>query len=314
MVCEGLYEKVCVHKVKSANGETEIDCNVYIPKNYYIAEDKKGFVIGHGLGENQDCRQETIEELLTDGYLVVTYDCAGHGKSIGCFDEPMCLKSWDVMVKDYLSVCQMVSESYPDLKMYTLGFSMTSFAVRTAMTPKYVKDFRATAGVVLVGTGWLDPKTAKVMSRIVKLIGMLNGGLNKVSKLVNKIAFGAYISKVPKAERNNQACWLYKKPENQLNYLNDEKNYLFVTPGLFSALLEGMAIANTPEEVMSSLTDIPVCFVYGDEDPVAANIEKAVELYRRAGFKVSVVKLPGRHDVLTENPGCMTTQVIPKLL
>ena len=250
----------------------------------------------HGIGQHKLSHKKLINKLVAAGYVVIVYDCIGHGQSVK--DKAMYIAKLDDVVRDFLLVSSYGLETYPGIPRFALGFSFGSFVLRVAMTANYSDRYTAKAGAILVGTGWLEPLVAQVMMWIVHAIGVMNGGCDKVSEKVNEIAFNTYNQQV---NGNDPADWLYIDPTAKKDYMEDPAVHHFITPAMFRELLRAMKITNSSREVAES-QKIPVLILSGEEDPVGGFVKGVKKVYRlllKGGFKDVTMKIyPGRHDVL----------------
>ena len=252
----------------------------------------------HGIGEHMRRRKKLIMKLVAAGYIVIVYDCLGHGQSVK--DKEMYISKLDDVVNDFLMVANYGFKKYRGIPCFALGFSLGSFVLRVAMTAKYYDKYSAKAGAILVGTGWLEPLVAQLMMGVVHAIGVMNGGCDKVSGIVNNMAFNTYNQQV---NGNDPADWLYQDQKAKAEYMTDPSVRHFVTPGLFRELLRAMKIANCSKEVRDS-QKIPILILSGEEDPVGGfgkGIQKVHRLFVNGGFDdVTIEICRGRHDVLSD--------------
>lgn len=257
--------------------------------------------IVHGMSEYVERYEEFASFLTERNILVVGEDHLGHGKSMGgnppgyfCKKQPH-----KVLVENVHTLKDRIKEEYPDVPYVVFGHSMGSFITRNFIH-SYGKEID---GAVICGTGMLPKAVIQAMSVMVKVLCAVQGE-KTISKFVNDTAFGSYQNRInnPKTEYD----WLSVNEENVQKYIADPLcGFDFTLNGFkgLAGLLKGLYDA---EKIAAMPKDLPMYFIYGDEDPVGdygAGVEKAYNTYMDAGMtNVSNRVYPGkRHEILNED-------------
>ena len=257
--------------------------------------------IVHGMCEYVERYEEFAEFLTSHNVMVVGEDHLGHGKSMGS-NPPgyFCEKDPDKVVVENVHILKdMIREEYPGIPYVVFGHSMGSFITRN-FVHKYGAEID---GAVISATG-LQPKPLLAAMKVT--VGLLTAfqGSRHVSKFMDKMAFGTYLKRIdnPKTPFD----WLSVNEENVQKYMADDLcGFIFTLngfktlQGLCSGLFDMEKIASIPK-------DLPLLFIYGDEDPVGdygAAVERSCEMYAGAGMnRVSKILYPGkRHELLNED-------------
>eukprot|EP01130_Rhizamoeba_saxonica_P016316 TRINITY_DN7524_c0_g1_i1.p1 TRINITY_DN7524_c0_g1~~TRINITY_DN7524_c0_g1_i1.p1 ORF type:complete len:339 (-),score=70.63 TRINITY_DN7524_c0_g1_i1:75-1091(-) len=102
--------------------------NIFYKWHDQLSSDPKGIVwIFNGYGYNTNTYKDFAASLNKHGYIVLTYDHRGFGKSEGIRRR---VDSYDEYLNDASYVYKFIKDTYPDLPLFTLGFS---FGATTAM-------------------------------------------------------------------------------------------------------------------------------------------------------------------------------------
>jgi len=257
--------------------------------------------IVHGMCEYVERYEEFAEFLVSHNIIVVGEDHLGHGKSMG--NNPpgyFCEKDPDKVVVENVHILKdMIREEYPGVPYVVFGHSMGSFITRN-FVHKYGAEID---GAVISATG-LQPKGILAMMKVAVAVLTAFQGSRHVSKFMDKMAFGTYLKRIenPKTPYD----WLSVNEENVQKYMADDQcGFIFTLNGFKT--LQGLCRGLFDTEKIASIPkDLPMLFIYGDEDPVGAygeGVEKSCQMYVDAGMeKVSKILYPGkRHELLNED-------------
>lgn len=282
----------------SRTGKDRIHAVRYTPEDGVV----KGVVqIIHGMAEYVE-RYEEFARFLTDrGFAVTGEDHLGHGKSVAeggrygyfCEQDPA-----TVVVRDAHRLKKMTQAVYPGVPYVILGHSMGSFILRN-----YICRYGAGInGAVIMGTGEL-PGLMLRMSKVVAGIQRLFCGPKHVSKLMNKMAFGAYNNRIENSK--TLMDWLSKDEEIVQRYIADPLCGFTFTVNGFATLAELIVRAQKKENLERIPKELPLFMVSGAQDPVGnygEGVKKAYEALVAAGVQDISLKLydNDRHEVLNE--------------
>lgn len=276
--------------------------DIYYVEHYPEKEPKACLIIAHGIGEYTGRYDEFANFLTEKNIAVFALDFIGHGKSVSTKKNPMYFgeEGWDFLVEDLVTLNKIVKSKYPNIPCFMLGFSMGSFALRTALAEN-AKELKVD-GAILAGTGSIAGPVATLVRMMVAAEAKKCGGADRVSEKVNELAFGNY-------NKHFEPCktpfdWLCKNEVLLQEYIDDPRASKYVTPGMFSDLLGGMA-RTSKKSAIKNTKKIPLLLLFGEEDPVG-NFGKAViklaNDFKANGLKVVCKSYPdSRHDIFHDN-------------
>lgn len=285
------------HFFTSADKLTQVKVVGNIPLNAWAS-----LIIAHGIGEHTGRYEEMMKELAENGIAVYAMDFIGHGCSVSDKKAPMYFgeNGWDYLVSDLISCNKFVTRRHPNIPCYMLGFSMGSFVLRTALAERSAGI--KVDGAIFAGTGYISGITANLVRKLVAVEAKKNGGFDKVSQKVNDLAFGNY-NKYFKPTKT-AFDWLCKSEKGMQEYVEDARAAKYITPGMFSDLLGGMARSNK-KTAFENTKKIPILFLAGKEDPVGdftKGVKKVCEEFKANNFEVSARYYPNsRHDIFHDN-------------
>jgi alpha-beta hydrolase superfamily lysophospholipase len=227
--------RIVEKEVLSTDGVHTLYGKVYLPKGNVRAL----FQIAHGMTEHIERYHEFMAFLAENGFAAFAHDHMGHGKTgtaageLGFIAEE---GGHEILIEDVRAFAEEVKADFPGKKHILMGHSMGSFIARH-YAARYGEEL---AGLVLMGTGGPNPasKAGLTVTRILKK----NHGAHYVSKLIYKLAFGAYNART----KNETPCdWLSVNKENVQKYLADE---LCGFPFTVSATIGPIIIPKTPKK------------------------------------------------------------------
>ncbi len=257
--------------------------------------------IVHGMAEYAERYEEFAEFLTEKGFVVTGEDHLGHGKSVGqegkygyfCRQDPA-----TVVVRDVHRLKKMTEALYPDVPYVILGHSMGSFITRNYMY-RYGTGIEA---AVLMGTG-MQPRGTLLAAKAVARIQSLFCGGGHVSRLIDKLAFGAYNKKI--SEPRTGFDWLSRDDSRVERYGADPLCGFTFTVNGFATLFELVSRLYSRDNLSRIPKKLPVFMVSGDADPVGdygRGVRKAYDSLKAAGLENVQLKLyeGGRHELLNE--------------
>lgn len=284
----------------SNNGKTKINCVVWKPED--------GRYIGviqliHGMLEYIDRYSEFAEFLTQNGFIVVGHDQLGHGKSVdsekeyGFFDEE---RPSNVLIADIHNLRNKIQEEYKNVPYFMLGHSMGSYMLR-----KYIALYnRNVDGVIIMGTGFVAPKTTLSGIKLTKVIEKFKGSHHR-SKMLEKMSFGKPYQKFDKTGVDLSNSWLTKDEEVVKKYYSDPLCTFKFTANGYLGLFEAVLFSCKLENVDRVPKNIPFFFVSGEDDPVGdfgKGVRKIYDMFNLTNHKDVTMKLykNDRHEILKE--------------
>lgn len=262
----------------------------------------------HGMSEHVERYAGFAEYLCGRGFAVCANDHIGHGKTVASADDlghmPL-EKGEEVLLHDVNALRELVmrrlredSGSSGDLPYIIFGHSMGSFITRVYLT-RYALGVRA---AVICGTGQ-QPRALSAAGKALTRGIARSRGERYVSELVDGMGAGAYGKAIEGARTD--VDWIATDPEVVDEYRRDPLCGQKFTVGAYHTLSTLVADATDPKLVARVPHALPLFFIAGAEDPVGdcgAGVERAAQMYRRAGMERVDVKIyPGaRHEILNE--------------
>lgn len=283
---------------KSSSGLCDISAWGYFPADNIKV---KGIVqIAHGMAEHHKRYEDFISYLNDNGYAVFINDHLGHGKSVsddsqlGFFGTE---NGWKNIVDDTKNLTDIAKSELPDVPVILFGHSMGSFVARLYST-HYGDEIN---GAIYCGTAGANP-AAGVGIGVVKSIIKIKGTHYR-SKLIDKLAFGTYNSKIKPARTSFD--WLTSDNDIVDKYIEDKYcGFLFTACG-YRDLMEMIVEINRPEWFSAVRKDLPIYLIAGNADPVGNYGKGIKEVYRNlanTGHSDVTIKLfdGDRHEILNE--------------
>lgn len=257
--------------------------------------------IVHGMAEYIDRYDDFARFLADRGIMVVGDDHLGHGKSVtpgepyGYFcreDAPT------VLVRDEHRLKKMMQELYVGVPYIILGHSMGSFITRNYLL-KYGKGID---GAIIMGTG-MQPKPVLMCALILSAVQKMIFGADHVSKLINKLSFGAYNKRIKSPKTFFD--WLSRNEDNVRKYMKDPMCGFAFTVNGFQTLFKLIYNLHDREKLDKMPKNLPVFFLSGADDPVGdygRSVELVYQSYKEIGMENVQMKLypKDRHEILNE--------------
>ena len=286
------------YSYKSSSGLCDISAWGYFPAENIS---KRGILqIAHGMAEHHSRYEDFISYLNDNGYIVFINDHLGHGKSVtddsqlGFFGLQY---GWKNLVDDVKILTDIAKNEFPDLPVILFGHSMGSFVAR--LYSSFYGD--NVNGVIYCGTAGVNP-AAGVGLAVVKSIIKLKGAFHR-SKLINKLAFGTYNSRIKPVRTSFD--WLTSDDAIVDKYIDDKYcGFLFTACG-YRDLMDMIVKVNSSEWFSSVRKDLPIYLISGDADPVGNYGKGVKEVYRNLTdtkhADVAIKLFDGdRHEILNE--------------
>lgn len=287
----------------SRDGESKIHAVRYEPEEGRLRDGKPVAVLQiiHGMAEYVERYEETARFFVDRGFVVTGEDHLGHGRSVAeggvygyfCKRDPA-----TVVVRDVHRLKKQTQALYPGVPYFILGHSMGSFILRNYMF-RYGTGIQ---GAIVAGTG-VQPPALLAMGKTLVVIQKFFCGGKHVSKLIDRLAFGAYNSRIDNPKTKND--WLSQNEENVARYNADSLCGFTFTVNGFQTSFELIARAQNQDNLKKIPQELPVLFVAGEEDPVGdygEGVQRVYGFLEEVGMKHLALNLyeGGRHEILNE--------------
>ncbi len=257
--------------------------------------------IVHGMAEYVERYEEFAGFLTGKGFVVTGEDHLGHGKSVGkkgkqgyfCRQDPA-----TALVENVHQLRELTQKRYKNVPYVLMGHSMGSFITRNYM----FRHGKGLAGVVIMGTG-MEPLMTVKAAQAVTAVQKLFFGDRHVSRLIDRLAFGAYNKRIEHPRTVFE--WLSRDIGRVDQYIADPQCGFVFTVNGFETLFELISRLYRRENLAHIPKELPVYMVSGTADPVGgygAGVQRAYRSLKKAGMRHVEMKLyrGGRHELLNE--------------
>ena len=252
--------------------------------------------IFHGMAEHIERYDRVATELTRKGYAVAGHNHKGHGpetpaEQLGYFYAS---DGWRKIVEDGHAVSEALKQRFPGIPLILLGHSMGSFLARDYIM-RYPGEPDA---LILSGTGSYPAglcHAARLMTRFAPA--------DKPAPGIDKLAFSG--NNKPFQPARTPFDWLSRNTAEVDKYIADPLCGFVFTGRAYFDLFTGLLNLTRLEGLEHVPTDMPVCFISGDSDPVGQMSKGVLEVsrqFKNAGLKDVTVKLyhNARHELFNE--------------
>jgi alpha-beta hydrolase superfamily lysophospholipase len=272
-------------------------------------EARASFQISHGLGEHGARYARLAQALTGAGYVVYASDHRGHGPTcppadLGFFAET---KGWRSCLDDLHVVANEIDRRHAGLPQVFFGHSMGSYLGQTMLAER---GGRFSAGV-LSGSNGAPPAMLLAVGKRLAGFERWRLGPRGKSPLVQQLIFGA--QNKPFKPARTDFDWLSRDAGEVDKYVADPLCGFAISAGLAVDLLEGLQTLASPELAARIPKGLPIYVFKGERDPVAANLQNLIDVYRATGLKRVTYKVypDARHETLNEtNRDEVTTDLL----
>ena len=281
----------------SSNGKNKVRALICVPEG-----EVKGVIqIAHGIAEHIDRYRDFMEYLADNGFVVAGDDHLGHGKTMtgeedkGQFSDK---DGWNCVVKDLVSLHDLMVTEYPGINYIVFGHSMGSFLMRT-----YIADYPSKYDMAIIsGTGH-QGKLLVTAGNIIAQNTIKKKGYDSDGTSLNNLSMGGYQKKIKNPRTD--CDWLSRDEAQVDKYVADETCGFTAKAGLYADMLKGVKYVTDMNNIRKIRKDKPVLFISGDMDPVGEygkGVKKAYGCFKKAGIADVTMKLypEGRHEMLNE--------------
>lgn len=284
-------------KLTNSGTEQAIFHTLFEPEEKAV---KATILILHGMQEHSGRYVEFARYFAANGYVVLTYDHAGHGQTAvlksdhGYFHATKAAKR---VVDDAEKMAELLEKKFPDVPHFLLGHSMGSFIARCLLQRAHHRF----DGAIIVGTG--GKELIAPAARFVFSI------LNSLAPQKRSIKLNRFFNNLNNRHFKNDTSetrWLSVNKANQLAFVQDELCGIPFTNNGFHTLLT-LNIQSTKNDWAAKISrDFPFLFVSGAEDPIGnfgKGVTETVKNMEEDGFSNTRLLLypKMRHEILNED-------------
>ena len=254
--------------------------------------------IAHGMCGSKERYLAFMNFMADRGIACVAHDHRGHGSSILSPDDLgyMYEGGHEALVDDMHIVNEWVADEFSGLPVFMLGHSMGSLALRA-----YMRKFPSCAdGVVICGSPSYFP-LSPVFYRVASILCSIGLGHNR-PKAIYRVTTDYYNRRF---DSEGMLAWICSDPQVRMDFISNPLHNFRLTLNGCRALMGLMLEAYSHKNFDSSLKELPVLFLSGEDDPCMggpSGLDKAVCAVRDAGCRnVRIKTYPAmRHEILNE--------------
>ena len=284
----------------SKDGRTNIHAVQWVPDD---GQFDAILQITHGMVEFIERYTPFAEYLIQNRFMVVGHDHLGHGDSVVSKEDWGYFAPGDpssLLVEDMHQLRKIIQEKHPGTPYFMLGHSMGSYLLRRYLSV----HGEGLNGAIIMGTGYVEPSTARMGSRVASALATLKGWRHR-SMMVSSLAFGKSYQQYDMTGKDPSRSWLTKDVKIVKWYYNEPRcTYLFTLNG-YKGLFDTVSYTCQQENVNRIPKDLPVFIVSGGKDPVGdagTGVKKVNAMFQEAGIKDLSMKLypDDYHEILNE--------------
>ena len=291
---------------KTTDG-TELNVDRYIPDTDSAI---KGIIQFHiGMEEYTGRYNELGTFFSENGYVFNTYDFRGHGKTAliaqkkkqGTFGKIADKNGFNITIDDLDEIISDVKNKYPSKKIVLIGYSFGSFICQG-----YIEKYGLHIdGCILCGTKG-PTQFLNFISTIVGKIDCLFGSDKKASFL-ERLPDKMNAKRIPKElAKKNRLAWMCTNQTVVEEYVNNPLCSNGFVRSFFVDMMGGCFQIHKERNIRKIPKNLPVLFVYGQDDPVGKygkTIKKLETIYLKNGMTCVDEKVYSncRHEIFQEN-------------
>lgn len=253
---------------------------------------KAVILVLHGMQEHSGRYVEFANNLNAAGYIVVTSDSRGHGKTIkdkseyGFGDKDIYAES----IQDQLKIIEYIKSTHPTLPIYLFGHSYGSM-----LSQKLIQISPDIKKAILCGTSYgnnFSYVSGKIVAGILKVFGQDK----KRATLIENMSLKAW----GKGFENGN--WLSRDNAVLEKYNADPLCGGSFPISFYRSLFNNMTRVNKGIKYINK--NIKILLIVGDKDPVSSGgklVKKLYKKYIQNGLNANIKLYPGaRHELINE--------------
>ena len=246
----------------------------------------------HGMQEHSGRYVEFAQKLNNAGYIVITSDSRGHGKTIKDKSEYGFGKKdiYAESIVDQLEIIEYIKKTFPTLPIYLFGHSYGSM-----LSQKLLQVSQDISKIILCGTNYGN-NISYVCGKLVANILRAFGQDNKRATLIENMSLKAW----GKGFKNGN--WLSRDNSVFEQYNKDNLCGGSFPISFYRSLFKHMTKVNKGIKNIGSHKKI--LLIVGDKDPVSNGgklVKKLYKKYIKTGVNAQLLIYPNaRHELINE--------------
>lgn len=268
------------------------DLKLFCTKYDQVSNPKAVVLIIHGMREHSGRYVEFAKMLNNNGYIVVTSDNRGHGKTMlskelfGHGDGDIYAET----IQDQLKIIEYIKQHYPNLPLYLFGHSYGSM-----LSQKLLQVSPDISKIILCGTNYgkdISYVAGKVVAKILKAFGQDK----KPAKFFESISLDGW------GKNFENGNWLTRDTEIFKAYKADPFCNGSFPVSFYRSLFTNMTKVN--KGIKNIEKNKEILLIVGDKDPVSAggkNVKKLYNEYIKKGVNAKIIVYKdARHELINE--------------
>lgn len=233
--------------------------------------------ISHGMAEHAGRYDEFAKTMVNENFILYGNDHRGHGKNILDLRDLGYLGKTDGfinLVRDMVSLTDIIKEENDGLPIILLGHSMGSFAAQ-----RYIMDYpNKIQGLILSGSNGSQGFILKFGKFLAKIEKTLRGDKAK-SQILNKLSFGSYNKNF--APNRTEFDWLSRNEKSVDRYINDSYCGTVFPASFYYEFFDTLEYIENSNNFGKISKDLPILIISGADDPVGGFGKGVQNLYKR---------------------------------
>lgn len=277
--------------LKSVDGY-ELSLAIYEPKT-----PKAIIQFIHGMEEYKERYQPFAEYLADNGYICVTSDLRGHGKSAPILSHISNKRGDKLLIEDQKVIRNYIKETYKDFPVYLFGHSMGTIIARVLIQSEGDKYSK------IALSGYVNPNPVAGMGKVLTKCATVFKGPKGHSKFITGLCVGAFNKTIENPR--TPLDWLSYNEENVDKYIADPLCGVEFTLGSYYALMALLSKMGKAKRYKKVREETTILLIGGKDDPCTGfdkGREASKALLEKVGYKeIEVVTLDDmRHEILNE--------------
>jgi len=265
----------------------------------FLCDNPKGVIkIIHGMEEHQNRYIEFAQYLQENGFIVVTADLRGHGRTAPKLSHISNKFGEKLLIRDEECIIKYINDRFPGLPITILGHSMGAIIARVLLQNNSQKFNK----VILTGYPNYNKATPAAIV-LAKLIQAFKGP-DSYSKTLTNASLGAYSKAI--ANHKTNLDWLSYNEDNVDSYIKDPLCGEEFTISSYLALFKLVKSMHQQTKFINVNKTLPILLASGIDDPCTGGNEgrkDSLDILRKSGFVNITEKIFDnmRHEILNEN-------------
>lgn len=264
----------------------------------YNAENPKAIIkFIHGMEEHQGRYEKFASYLAENGYIVVTSDMRGHGKSAKKLSHIADKNGEKLLIEDEIAMRQFIVDELPSLPVYLFAHSMGTIIGRVLLQTESLKFQKVAL------SGYPNYQSAVGMGIAISKVLRDIKGPDKYSTLLTNLSLGKYAKSIK--DRKTVLDWISYNEENCAEYEKDPLSGEEFTIASYNALFKLVKKLHDYKHCKNINSNLELFLCSGIDDPCTGGPKgrkDSLQTLKKYGFSKIDEKVFDhmRHEILNE--------------